>query len=153
MATDWTTGWSRFDSRQRQDKFSLNTVTSSILKGSDDGVLYLIKPRFWTLPIVSGYKNTMFRELALWPTQPPVHWIPGVKRGRGVMLITHPFYCLRREWVGAIHHLPSASPWVCCGTALPLTFVKRIKSDLPNCSRWHDRNHYLSQKFVPPICF
>jgi hypothetical protein len=30
----------------------------SILKGSDDGVLYLIKPRFWTLSIVSDYKNT-----------------------------------------------------------------------------------------------
>jgi hypothetical protein len=25
----------------------------------------LIKPRFWTLSIVSGYKNTTFRELAL----------------------------------------------------------------------------------------
>jgi hypothetical protein len=25
----------------------------SILKGSDDGVLYLIKPRFWTLSIVT----------------------------------------------------------------------------------------------------
>jgi hypothetical protein len=33
---------------------------NSTLKGSDDGVLYLIKPRFWTLSIVSGYKNTKF---------------------------------------------------------------------------------------------
>jgi hypothetical protein len=39
---------------------------TSILKGSDDGVLYLIKPRFWTLSIVSGYKNTTFRELVQW---------------------------------------------------------------------------------------
>jgi hypothetical protein len=32
---------------------------------------------------------------ALWPTQPPVQWVPGVlsqglKRGRGLRLITHP---------------------------------------------------------------
>jgi hypothetical protein len=25
----------------------------------------LIKPRFWTLSIVSGYENTTFRELAM----------------------------------------------------------------------------------------
>jgi hypothetical protein len=27
---------------------------------------------------------------AVGPTQPPVQWVPGVKRGRGVMLTTHP---------------------------------------------------------------
>jgi hypothetical protein len=37
---------------------ALASTGDSILKGSDDGVLYLIKPRFWTLSIVSGYKNT-----------------------------------------------------------------------------------------------
>jgi hypothetical protein len=44
------------------------TTVNSILKGSDDGVLYLIKPRFWTLSIVTGYKNTTFQELALLPS-------------------------------------------------------------------------------------
>jgi hypothetical protein len=37
---------------------ALASTGNSILKGSDNGVLYLIKPRFWTLSIVSGYKNT-----------------------------------------------------------------------------------------------
>jgi hypothetical protein len=32
----------------------------------------LIKPRFWTLSIVTGYKNTTFRELALLPSSGPV---------------------------------------------------------------------------------
>jgi hypothetical protein len=45
----------------------MDLVLCSVLKGSDDGVLYLIKPHFWTLFIVSGYKNTTFRELALLP--------------------------------------------------------------------------------------
>jgi hypothetical protein len=30
--------------------------------------IVLIKPRFWTLSIVSGYKKTTFRELALLPS-------------------------------------------------------------------------------------
>jgi hypothetical protein len=51
---------------------------STILKDSDDGVLYLIKPHFWTLSIVSGYKNITFPELALLP--------PSGKRGGPIQL-------------------------------------------------------------------
>jgi hypothetical protein len=40
-------------------------MPNSILKGSDDGVLYLIKPRFWTLSIASGYKIVQWKRLAL----------------------------------------------------------------------------------------
>jgi hypothetical protein len=32
---------------------------------------------------------------ALGPTHPPIHWAPGVKRGRGVTLTTHPHLMLR----------------------------------------------------------
>jgi len=40
---------------------------------------------------------------ALGPTQPPVQWVPGVlspgvKRGRGVTLTTHP-YLVPRSWM------------------------------------------------------
>jgi hypothetical protein len=45
----------------------MQRIYFSILKGSDDGVLYLIKPHFWTLSIITGYKTT-FRELALLPS-------------------------------------------------------------------------------------
>jgi hypothetical protein len=53
---------------------------------------------------------------ALGPTQPPVQWVPGVlspglKRGRGVTLTTHPIYCWGREWVGAILLSSQAPSW------------------------------------------
>jgi hypothetical protein len=45
---------------------------------------------------------------------------PGVKRGRDVTLTTHPIYCRRWEWVGAIPPLPPSASMACSGTALPL---------------------------------
>jgi hypothetical protein len=61
LTMDWTTGRSRFDPWQGQTIFPLPSVSRPTLG----------------------------------PTQPPVQWIPGilspgVKRGRGVMLTTHP---------------------------------------------------------------
>jgi hypothetical protein len=47
------------------DKFSPNPAISVPY----DQFQYLIKPRFWTLSIVTGYKkNTTFRELHLLPS-------------------------------------------------------------------------------------
>jgi hypothetical protein len=34
--------------------FFIVDLLNSVLKGSDDGVLYLIKPRVWTFSIVTG---------------------------------------------------------------------------------------------------
>jgi hypothetical protein len=61
LTTGWTIGWSRFDPRQRQRIFLLAPAS---------------RP-------------------ALGPTQAPTQWVsgvlsPGVKRGRGVTLTTHP---------------------------------------------------------------
>jgi hypothetical protein len=61
LTTDWSTGGSGFDSRRGQRIFPLASVS---------------RP-------------------ALGPTQPPVQWVPGVlspgvKRGLGVTLTTHP---------------------------------------------------------------
>jgi hypothetical protein len=61
LTTGWTTGRSGFDPRQEQRIFPLSSVS---------------RP-------------------ALGPTQLPLQWVPGVlspgvKRGRGVMLTTHP---------------------------------------------------------------
>jgi hypothetical protein len=61
VATGWTTGRSSFDPRQRQEIFPVGSVSRPTLG----------------------------------PTQPPVQWVPGilspgVKRGRGVTLTTHP---------------------------------------------------------------
>jgi hypothetical protein len=61
LTTGWTTGRSGFDPRRGQRIFPLSSVSRPTLG----------------------------------PTQPPVQWVPGLpspgaKRGRGVMLTTHP---------------------------------------------------------------
>jgi hypothetical protein len=48
--------------------YGKNDITAVILPWRPELVAYLIKPRFWTLSIVTGYKNTTFRELALLPS-------------------------------------------------------------------------------------
>jgi hypothetical protein len=52
---------------------------------------------------------------ALWPTQLPVQWVlevlsPGVKRGRGVTLTTHP-YLGPRSWMSRTYTLHHLYPW------------------------------------------
>jgi hypothetical protein len=73
---------------------------------------------------------------ALGPTQPPVQWVPGVfslgvKRGRGVMLTTHP-YLVPRSWMSRSYTaLPPSASMACRGTAL--FFLNPFwKSDLPH---------------------
>jgi hypothetical protein len=70
---------------------------------------------------------------ALGPTQPPVQWVPGVKRGRVVTLTTHP-HLVPRSWMSRsyISSPPSAS-MACNGTAL-LFIIYRIICSLVWCS-------------------
>jgi hypothetical protein len=59
----------------------------------------------------------------LGPTQPPVQWVPGVlspgvKRGRGVMLFTHP-HLVPRSWMSRSYtSSPPSASMACRGTAL-----------------------------------
>jgi hypothetical protein len=57
------------------------------------------------------FSLTSVSKPALWPTQPPVQWVPGVlspgiKRGRGVMLTTHP-YLVPRSWMSRSYYTSS----------------------------------------------
>jgi hypothetical protein len=57
----------------------------------------------------------------LGPTQPPIQWVPralspGVKRGRGVMLTTHPLLVPRSGKRGAIPPLHPSASMACSGT-------------------------------------
>jgi hypothetical protein len=60
---------------------------------------------------------------ALRPTQPPVQWVPGVlspgvKRGRGVILTTHP-HLVPRSWMSRSYtSSPPSASMACSGTAL-----------------------------------
>jgi hypothetical protein len=71
---------------------------------------------------------------ALGNTQPPVQCVlgvlsPGVKRGRGVTLTTHPHLVPRSRMSRTYTSPPPALPKVCCGNALSFT-GKRKKSRL-----------------------
>jgi hypothetical protein len=59
---------------------------------------------------------------ALGPTQPPV---PGVKRGRGVMLTTHPHLVPRVRMSRSYTYAPPSAFVACSGTALP--FYQSLK--------------------------
>jgi hypothetical protein len=53
---------------------------------------------------------------AMGPTQPPVQWVPGVKRGRGVMLTTHPHLVPRLRMSRLYLLSPQAPPWRVAGS-------------------------------------
>jgi hypothetical protein len=94
LATDWTTGRSRFDSRQRRKDFS-----SSLCVQTGSGA----HPVFCTL---------VSRVLS-----------PGLKRGRGVTLTTHPHLVPRSRMSRGYTSPPSASV-ARSGTAL--AFIMQI---------------------------
>jgi hypothetical protein len=70
---------------------------------------------------------------ALWQTQPPRQLVqgalsPGVKVGRGVMLIIHPGLPTRLRKVVAIPHLNKSASMACNGTSFSFLVIAIIKS-------------------------
>jgi hypothetical protein len=57
-------------------------------------------------------------RLALGPTQPPIQWAPGVKRGLGVMLTIHPHLVPRSRMSRSNTSSPSGASIACSGTDL-----------------------------------
>jgi hypothetical protein len=93
---DWTTRRLRFDPRQGQRIFTLASVSRPVLG----------------------------------PTQPPVQWVPGVlspgvKRGRGVTLTTHPHLVPRSIMSRNYLALSTSAFLACSGTILVLSNTLR----------------------------
>jgi hypothetical protein len=74
---------------------------------------------------------------ALGPTQPPVQWVPGVlspgvKRGRGVTLTSHPHLVLRsrmsRSYI--LSPLPPSDSMACSETAIVYCWTSKKKNQL-----------------------
>jgi hypothetical protein len=91
--------------------------------GLDDrasGVRFPVGQRIFPLSSVS--------RPALRPTQPPVQLVPGVlspgvKRGRGVMLTTHPHLVPRSRMSRSYTSSPPSASMACSRTALPLNII------------------------------
>jgi hypothetical protein len=89
LATDWTTGRSRFDPRQRQKIFPLASVSRPAL-GAHPA----------SCPMGTGVLS------------------PGVKRGRGVTLTIH-LHLVPRSWMSRSYtSSPPTASMACSGTAL-----------------------------------
>jgi hypothetical protein len=99
---------------------------------------------------------------AVGPTQPPVQWVsgaiyPGVKRGRGVILITHPLLVPRlRKGRSCTSCHPNAPLWritgplyLCCnvlgfispGTSLRTQLMSDVSSN-------HNAIQYVTRKYL-----
>jgi hypothetical protein len=81
---------------------------------------------------------------ALWPTQPPVQWVPevlspGLNRDRGVMLTTHPYRVLS-SWMSTSY--ASSPPPPSASVASSGTALETIWLSLSRTNQW---THYLLQ--------
>jgi hypothetical protein len=73
---------------------------------------------------------------ALGPTQPPVQWVPGVlspglKRGRGVTLTTHPHLVPRSKMRRSYTSSPPSASVACSGTDLASAIIRINRSGFP----------------------
>jgi hypothetical protein len=123
LATDWTTGRSRFDPGRGQRIFPLATVS----------------------------------RLALGPTQPPVQCVPGVlspglKRGRGVTLPTHPHLVPRSRMSRSYTFSPLSTFMLYSGIAFCILLIIQshsfLKSMLNRTSACLD---YNTNPFLFPL--
>jgi hypothetical protein len=92
IVSDWTTGWSGFDPRQRQIIFPLSSLSRPTVGHTQPHVR-------WVPGILS----------------------PWVKRGRGVTLTTHPHLVPRSRMCRSYTSSPPSASMACSGTALPLS--------------------------------
>jgi hypothetical protein len=114
--------------------FVLRELGSSVIIVSDYGlddraIVVRSRQRQRIFPLTSVSRP------ALRPNQPPVQWVPGLKRGRGVTLTTHPHLVPRSIISRSYTSSPPSSSMACSGTAL-LYFCTRVVETCPSCYRY-----------------
>jgi hypothetical protein len=124
LATFWKTGRSRFDPRQRRKDFSCNLCVQTS-SGAHPA----------SCTVGNGGSSP-----------------PGIKRGRGVTLTTHPHLVPRSRMSRSCTPLPSSAFLACSGTALAFMasdmnsiLLKLIKNQWyePDCYVWY-RTQYAA---------
>jgi hypothetical protein len=108
---------------------------------------------------------------ALGPTQPPVQWVPGVlspvvKRGRDVMLTTHPHLVPRLKMSRSYPPLTPSASMACSGITLPFYYCHiDYRNDISNfsalfisfetinaCQQWTESGIYHSKVRTQKVC-
>jgi hypothetical protein len=80
------------------------------------------------------FSCSLFAQTTLKPTQPPIHWVPGVKRGRGVTLTTHP-QLVPRSLVSRSYTSSGATDFLYIATNNSIMLIKKHENMFK--SPWH----------------
>jgi hypothetical protein len=99
----------KFDHVLRQNVSRGSSVSIMSGYGLEDRAIKVRSPAE-----VKDFSSSLCVQTGSGPTQPPVQWVPGLKRGRGVTLTTHP-HLLPRSRMSRSYTSSLPSAFMACG--------------------------------------